>query len=142
MSDINNWYIYVEMTHRYAFGLDVDNGRGVAEMFTADGIWDASDLGYGYLEGHSELQGYFEVDEGRPEAMAHIFSNHQVLEATGSSMRARAYVHGIVVRGGKDVLRHDLVRYDDQLVRVDGEWKFARRTLKRVLEYRTTRPMR
>lgn len=142
MSDIDDWYAYVDLTHRYAFGLDVEGGEGVAEMFTPDGIWDANDLGYGYLEGHDQLRGYFAGDEGRAEAMAHLFANHQVVEASGDTMRARSYVHGIVVRAGKDVVRHDVVVYDDRLVRVEDDWRFARRTLRRQLDFRTTRPVR
>jgi len=142
MPDIDDWYEYVDLNHRYAFGLDVERGEGVADLFTEDGVWDASDLGYGHLVGRDALRGYFAGDEGRAEAMAHLFSNQQVVEVAGDTMRARSYVQGVVVRAGKDVVRHDVVLYDDELVRVAQEWRFLRRTLRRVLEFRTTRPMR
>lgn len=139
MAEIDEWYAYVQLTHRYAFGLDVEGGQGVARMFTEDGIWDASHLGYGSFAGHDELDAYFAGDEGRAEAMGHLFGNHEILELTDDTLRARCYVHGIVARAGKDVARHDLVLYDDRLTRVDGEWRFARRGLRRVLDFRTAR---
>ena len=142
MPDIAYWYAYVDLNHRYAFGLDVEGGEGVADLFTEDGVWDARDLGYGHLEGREALQGYFAGSEGRAEAMAHLFGNPQVLEVHGDTMRARSYVQGIVVRAGKEVVRHDVVLYDDELAEVDGEWRYRRRTLRRVLEFRTSRPLR
>lgn len=142
MSDIAHWYAYVDLNSRYGFGMDVEGGKEVAGLFTPDGVWDASDLGYGLLEGRDALHGYFGGDEGRADGMAHLFANPQVLSVEGDTMRARAYVQGIVARAGKDVVRHDVVVYDDELVRVDGDWKFKRRTLKRVVDFRTTRPVR
>lgn len=139
MADIEQWYAYVQLTHRYAFGLDVQGGHGVAQMFTEDGVWDASQLGYGTFEGHEQLNGYFAGDEGRAEAMAHLFSNHEVLELTDDTMQARSYVHGVVVRAGNELVRHDVVLYDDELTKAGGEWRFARRGLRRVLDFRTTR---
>jgi hypothetical protein len=139
VSNIDHWYAYVELTHRYAFGLDADEGRGVADLFTSDGVWDADHLGYGHLTGRDELEGYFAGSEGRAEAMCHLFSNHRIVESTDDTMRATSYVHGVVVRAGKDVVRHDVVLYDDELTKVDGEWRFARRTLRRLLDFRTGR---
>jgi len=103
----------------------VDDGRftELVDLFVPEGCFvvDATPI-----TGRAELLRFFEERQGRGEQRGRYLTLNTVVDVTGAVARARSdflflkYVDGqlAVVRAG---------RYEDELVRIDGTWRFARR---------------
>ena len=102
-----------------------DDGRftELVDLFVPEGCFvvDATPI-----TGRAELLRFFEERQGRGEQRGRYLTLNTVVDVTGAVARARSdflflkYVDGqlAVVRAG---------RYEDELVRIDGTWRFARR---------------
>jgi hypothetical protein len=103
----------------------VDDGRitDLVDLFAPDGcfVLDAKPI-----TGRAELLRFFDERQGRAEQRGRHLTLNTVVAVTGATARARSdffflkYVDGRLtpVRAG---------RYEDELVRIDGTWRFARR---------------
>ena len=104
-----------ELIAAYALALDVGNGDECVQLFTAD----AQFLVYGKsLEGHDAIRKMF---QDAPRGLHLTGVSH--IEIHENTATARSQV--LFVRAGDLHLRPAL--YDDELVRVDGRWRFSRR---------------
>ncbi|HEY3941543.1 MAG TPA: nuclear transport factor 2 family protein [Acidimicrobiales bacterium] len=106
----------------YSFASDHGDGDAYAACFTPDGSFDMPGR---HLQGADELLASTGAgrDPGAPVGIRHILSNI-VVDGEGDKATGRAYVTlvgtaptGIVMTG----------EYEDQLQRLDGQWRFSAR---------------
>jgi len=127
-----------DLQARYLFAFDFGDPEGYAGTFAPDGILD---FGWGEIKGRDAIakfivDGRKRTEEARaktpagqrPNVGRHIISN-MVIKVDGNKARAQAYwshmTSGPDGRGGVDFFGH----YEDELVKVNGEWLFARRRI-------------
>ncbi|MGD9797342.1 MAG: nuclear transport factor 2 family protein [Acidimicrobiia bacterium] len=107
-----------ELLARYNHAID---GRLVDEwvgLFTDDGVFDA---GGRVLKGADELRGFA---ENLGLAGRHVVAN-EVIDLQGDEGTVKAYV---LVFAGSPPAVAVMGAYEDEVRRVDGRWRFARRT--------------
>lgn len=114
---VNDTFEIVNLVIEYNVAFDAGDPR-FAETFTDDGIFDSSLNGV--IEGHQELIRFLN-DFGSRYSGRHFTSNH-VVTTDGDKGRHESYFYFLV--GSKIAT---VGRYEDELVRVDGKWKFKRR---------------
>ena len=99
-------------------GYDAD---GLAELFTEDAVWDGGALGV--AEGREKIRRFF---QNTPKVMP--FAVHMVMnpsiEVDGDSARGRWYLFQTATFKPADSAIWGSARYDEEYVRIDGEWKF------------------
>jgi SnoaL-like domain len=123
---------------RYMFAFDFGDPEGYAGTFAPNGILD---YGVGEIKGRDAI-GKFIADGRkrneearaktpagqRPSIGRHIINNI-VITIEGNKARGQAYwthmTSGADGRGGVDFFGH----YEDEMVKVKGEWLFARRRI-------------
>jgi SnoaL-like domain len=127
-----------DLQARYLFAFDFGDPEGYAGTFAPDGILD---FGWGEIKGREAIakfivDGRKRTEEARaktpagqrPNVGRHIISNI-VIKVDGNKARGQAYwshmTSGPDGRGGVDFFGH----YEDELVKVNGEWLFARRRI-------------
>lgn len=124
-----------DLQARYLFAFDWNDADGYAGTFTEDGILN---FGWGEIKGRQAIRDFIDPPgESRSEPAGerpregigrHIISNI-VVKIDGDKARSVAYwshmTSGPDGRGGVDFFGH----YEDELVKVNGEWLFARRRI-------------
>lgn len=125
------WYAYVDLTHRYATAVDEHDGRGIADLFVDDGTWNGAEYGLPVVTGNEAIERHLTASAGQPASL-HLVHNHQILDCSQSDVAAASYSHVIQFR--PDRVRHLIVRYDDLLSFQDG-WRFQTRLLHRGPSY-------
>jgi hypothetical protein len=127
-----------DLQARYLFAFDFGDAEGYAGTFAPDGILD---FGWGEIKGREAIgkfiaDGRKRTEEARaktpagqrPSVGRHIISNI-VIKVDGKKAHALAYwshmTSGADGRGTVDFFGH----YEDELVKENGEWLFARRRI-------------
>jgi SnoaL-like domain len=127
-----------DLQARYLFAFDFGDAEGYAGTFAPDGILD---FGWGEIKGREAIakfivDGRKRTEEARantkpgelPSVGRHIISNI-VIKVDGKTAHAVAYwthmTSGSNGRGTVDFFGH----YEDDMVKVKGEWLFARRRI-------------
>jgi hypothetical protein len=127
-----------DLQARYLFAFDFGDAESYANTFTPDGILD---FGAGEIKGRKAIAEFIaagrkRTEEARaktppgqrPSVGRHIISNI-VVQIDGDKARGFAYwshmTSGPDGRGGVDFFGH----YEDEMVKVDGQWYFARRRI-------------
>ena len=127
-----------DLQARYLFAFDFGDPKGYAATFTPDGILD---YGMGEIKGRETIAKFIQdgrkrTEEARaktpagkrPSVSRHIISNI-VVKIDGNKARGIAYwthmTSGDDGRGTVDFFGH----YEDEMVKVNGEWLFARRRI-------------
>lgn len=127
-----------DLQARYLFAFDFGDPQGYAGTFTPDGILD---FGQGEVKGREAIakfitDGRKRTEEARaktpagerPSVGRHIINN-TVVKVDGKKARSTSYwthmTSGSNGRGTVDFFGH----YEDELVKVDGKWLFARRRI-------------
>jgi ketosteroid isomerase-like protein len=105
---------------RYNHAIDAQQVDEWVSLFTDDGVFDR---GGSVASGPDELRTVAESVKG---PMRHVIAN-EVIDVDGDEANVRAYV--FVFAGSPPVVRTSGT-YDDQLRRVDGAWRFSRRTFR------------
>jgi hypothetical protein len=113
----------------YCMRCDDGDFASLVDLFTADGA-----LGYSESEarGRAALLAFFESSQGLPEQRGKHITANFVIDLDGDGATARSdfvfyrFVDGVFTPaiGG---------RYHDELVRDDGQWRFARREIRRMI---------
>ncbi|MGE0387400.1 MAG: nuclear transport factor 2 family protein [Gammaproteobacteria bacterium] len=100
----------------------------VVALFTPDGS-----LAYGaYLaEGAAAIRAFFQDFQGDPEKRGKHLTMNTVVEVEGERGRAQSDVLFVRFFGGV-LAPYVAARYRDDLLRVDGQWRFARREIVRL----------
>jgi uncharacterized protein (TIGR02246 family) len=127
-----------DLQARYLFAFDFGDAEGYAGTFAPDGILD---YGAGETKGRKAIAEFIAAGRKRteetraktpagqrPSIGRHIISNI-VIQVNGDKARSVSYwshmTSGADGRGGVDFFGH----YEDELVKLNGEWLFARRRI-------------
>ncbi len=112
----------------YCHLCDDSDFDAVVALFTADAA-----LIYGEREayGSEQIRAFFAEFQGDPERKGKHLQMNIVVDVEGD--RARSQSDVLFVRYfGEALLPHVAARYRDELVRVNGHWRFARREIQRL----------
>lgn len=108
----------VELVATYNHAIDGHDGEAWAATFTADGVFEVT--GRDAVEGRAALVAMVE-DQDAGSEVRHWTTNF-VIDAEGEGASLRCDL--ALLRGSSVLLTG---RYEDQLVRGDGGWRFTRR---------------
>ena len=112
----------MDLSARYCHATDSHNAEAWADTFTADGAIEAPQ---GTSQGREALIQFSQgVNTGMP-TVRHYVTN-LVICCEGDSATMSSYLNLINTDGNATVFT---AIYEDEIVRVDGEWKFARRKI-------------
>lgn len=95
---------------------------GIASLFVEDGVWDGGELGR--AEGREKIRHFF---RRAPEAFPFAIHNvmNPIIEVEGDRATGRWYLlQPCTRRGEKDEAMWLAGRYEDEYVRVGGQWRF------------------
>src|SRR6185436_16647465 len=109
----------------YGRHLDARDFRAYSLLFAKDGVWQG---GFGTVAGPAQIQAFMEKAMGTAPNTArnyHLLSNF-VITVDGDTATAWSR-WAFVVPGERGAAISQAGRYDDQLVREDGHWRFKRR---------------
>jgi uncharacterized protein (TIGR02246 family) len=112
-----------ELVSHYNIAWDTGDVEGVLACFVDDGLF--TDAAGGEHRGHAGIRAFVEASPAAFGRMRHITSSHLVEPSGPASARHRCYVVFVSHPAGERVL--DTGEYDDQVVFVDGGWRFATR---------------
>ena len=114
----------LELAARYNHAIDFGDGAAWADTFTEDGVFTGG--GPGPVQGREALTA-FVGDFSQNMAGARHWTNNHVIDGDGDSATHTCYLNLIQSKdGAKSVVT---ARYQDELVKVGGAWKFATRTV-------------
>jgi len=109
----------------YGRYLDSRDFAGYSSLFAADGEWVG---GFGEVKGPAEIKAFMEKNMGTGPNTAgnyHLLSNF-VITVDGDTATAWSR-WAFVVPGDRGAAISQAGRYDDTLVRENGQWRFSRR---------------
>jgi ketosteroid isomerase-like protein len=112
-----------ELYGSYADAAFSGDGAAWLALWADDCTWDTP---MGKVTGRQALKAQWEGLWSRIETMA-FFGEVAAIEADGDRARSRAYCRE-VSRWKDGSMLKVIGRYDDELLRTDGKWKFAHRT--------------
>ncbi len=100
---------------------DTHNPDRIASVFAADGIWEGGD--FGQAQGHEAIQELFLGFRNMFTFSQHNISN-PIIEIDGNRATGIWYIMGpwTLTEDNKEIWM--AARYDDDYVKVDGEWKY------------------
>jgi len=114
----------LELAARYNHAIDFGDGEAWADTFTPDGVFKGG--GPGPVQGREALAA-FVGGFAQNMAGARHWTNNHVIDGDGDSATHTCYLNLIQTKdGAKSVVT---ARYNDEVVKVDGAWKFASRTV-------------
>jgi hypothetical protein len=103
------------------------NADGLASLFTEDAIWDGGE----HLSrnvGREAIRTFFQGSPNRlPFAIHHV--TNPLIEVHGDTASGRWYLFQPCTRADGNRAVWLAAQYDEEYVRVDGEWKFRRITI-------------
>jgi SnoaL-like domain len=103
----------------------VDSGQldRMAELFTADVVYDVTDFGFGVLDGPAAVRdAALTLGEGNP--VAHHVTNVVLTELADGRVRALSKGIGIMADGTSGS-----VTYEDTVLRGEGGWRISHRKI-------------
>ena len=120
-----------DLNYSYALHADTMEMERWVGVFAPDGILDEREFELGLHVGHDGLRAYGRKMREQVVHQVHLMTNHLITEvapdaATGTVF---ALVEAITHAIGR-VRFH--VRYDDEYVRLDGQWKIKSRVLRKT----------
>jgi len=116
----------VDVLYRYASGIDGQDWPLLRSCFTGDCRLDYGDIGC--WSGADEVVEWMRQTHQGLTHTLHRVTNPVVDIVGDSQAKARSYVHAVIVSPqDPDRPIHAYGRYEDELVKLDGEWRIARR---------------
>ena len=111
-----------QLKARYCAVCDDDhNTEKITKLFVEDGIWEGADLGS--HQGHDAIRALFQSFKERISFSQHNVMN-PIIEVNGDRATGTWYLLGpFTSRKGNRAIWL-AARYDDDYVKVNGEWKF------------------
>jgi uncharacterized protein (TIGR02246 family) len=126
MTTVDDKLAIQELVAAYNWAWDHGDWDGVVACFTPDGIF--VDAAGGEHAGADAIRRFAEGSPGAFGAMRHITSSHHVTHLGEDRARHRCYMVFLSHPEGERTL--DTAEYEDELVRVDGAWRFVRRVVR------------
>ena len=111
----------LELIAHYNWSLDTGDVDAVAAAFTEDGVFDSS---AGRFEGRAAIREGFAKSTAALKGSMHFNANHQ-FEEDGEVIKHRCYLL-FQLPTEKGYVGHPAI-YTDEIVKVDGVWKFRLR---------------
>ena len=108
-----------DVAARYCHNFDRGDADGVAELFTEDGVFDPGFPGFDPVESREAIRAFV---GGMQAGSVHHMVTDLAYDVDGD--RATGDVSFIVTAGTAIVTAG---RYRDEMVRVDGAWRYRRR---------------
>ena len=100
---------------------DDHNPDRITKIFADDGIWEGG--GFGQAKGHAAIRKLFEGFKGLIEFSQHNIFNPRI-EVNGERAHGTWYLVGPFTFREKHDARWLACRYEDDYVKVNGEWKY------------------
>jgi hypothetical protein len=115
---------------------DDHNPDRITTIFVEDGIWEAGDFGKG--QGHAAIRELFQGFQKMISFSQHMVMN-PIIKVDGDRAKATWYFFGPFTFG-KTTAKWQAVRYEDDYVKVDGEWKYQhlRAQIRMAANYETS----
>jgi len=117
-----------DQIHRYAFYSDTKQYHELPSLFTEDGVFDETCLGFPMMRGKVELTRIFSVPSGKYIYFVHFISNILITYYDGATARTTSYLRGEGMLS-TGAMPRVLGYYDDVFVRQGGEWLIGERRL-------------
>ncbi len=114
-----------QLCERYADAINRRDAEAWIATWAPDGVWDYG--GENSPRGHSELARFWERAMADMTAVVMLVNSGVIERVDGDTATARWY-HTEDVQLGEDKRMMGVTVYEDDLVRIDGQWRFARRT--------------
>ncbi len=123
MISIEDRMAILELAARYNYAVDTGAGEAFADTFTAEGVFDGP---AGHAAGRAALVAFCgELAVQFPGGM-HFTDNH-LFDEIGDGVHHRCFLSfQVPTDSGTDVM---LLGYEDDVVKVDGEWRFQTRVV-------------
>ena len=100
---------------------------GICSLFTEDGVWDGG-ASFGRYQGQEQIRKFFAGISGQIVFAAHLVLN-PIITVDGDQACGRWWLHmpcTTINEAGNPEGRWLLSEYDEEYVRIDGNWKFKR----------------
>lgn len=111
-----------QLKARYCEICDDDhNPDRIASVFAPDGIWEGA--GFGKAQGHEAIRELFRGFQKLISFSQHNVMNPQI-EVNGDRATGSWYFLGPFTFRKNNENKWLVLRYDDDYVRIDGEWKY------------------
>ncbi len=113
-----------DLLARYCFHFDAGELEQWIELFTPDGVFDLGPRGR--ISGHDGLREFLQVlplVDGLP--MTRHYVTNSIIDIDGDRATARSYV--MVLGPGERVAIGVAGRYEDEIVKLAGQWRFKQR---------------
>jgi hypothetical protein len=117
-----------QLAARYNHAIDSGDSTAFVDTFVKDGVLDAGEL---LVEGRTALEQFGQRFHTSARAPRHVATN-LVIEGHGDEATLQAYVQMYALIG--DPPHQEITasgKYADTLAKVDGSWRFVRRTFTR-----------
>ena len=100
---------------------DLHNPDRIASVFAEDAIWESDD--FGRAQGHEEIRQLFQNFKDMFSFSQHNMMN-PIIEVNGNTATGIWYIMGPWTFTENSDEKWFALRYDDDYVKVDGEWKY------------------
>lgn len=114
----------LELAARYNHAIDSGDAKGWADTFTPDGVFDSAQA---QPAGTEALCAFAEGFAQQLPGARHWTNNH-VIDGDGDSATHTCYLNLIQSKDGGKTIATGL--YRDELKKVNGKWRFTRRTVR------------
>lgn len=121
----DGWAIQ-QLMNRYSEGACRRDWAQMLDTFAQDGVWAVPSRGM-ELTGHAEIGAELPVFVGQFDYFVQM-NSAAVIDVSGDRATARSVIRECGRFSGRDEALEVMGRYDDELVRTNAGWKFARRT--------------
>jgi hypothetical protein len=111
-----------ELKARYCAVCDDDhNPDTITTLFVEDGIWEGGE--FGKAQGHATIRQLFQTFQKLISFSQHMVMN-PIISIEGNQAKATWYFLGPFTFRKHNEAKWIAVRYEDDYVKVNGEWKF------------------
>ncbi len=124
VQDLHDREAIRSLRFRYHECINSETFDAIPGLFTDDAVLDFDYLGQ--AKGQVELKAFFDKVNGLLSFVRQFVHNHAV-EVDGDTGRGYAYLEAKTISKGDAYFV--AARYDDEYVRVNGEWKFKKMSL-------------
>lgn len=129
----------LDLMHRYCWHSDRREVDQVVALFTADAVFDETEIGLPRAEGRHAVKAMIESGLATVEHLIHYVTNHMVNDFTADTASGICFFLAEVLFKDSSHARV-FGYYDDRYVKVDGQWRFRSRHVVRMMPTIRTPP--
>ncbi|GAA1718252.1 nuclear transport factor 2 family protein [Streptomyces yatensis] len=119
-----------DLNTRYAVAFDGFRLNESSGCWAEDGVLDERETGFGLFQGREAIRDFFRDSLfAHARNVIHIMFNHLVTDIEGNRAAGSVSCLVEVVKNDGGYVRSH-VKYEDEYIRVDGQWKFGSRVIK------------